>query len=86
MKIFEWLIKALFRLQAFGASFILFGAIAIFIYTKNANISLAIIFLVLGFILGVIVAESIRRKYGLESFFAKIYGSCETKKQVEPPK
>lgn len=75
MKIIEWLIRILFWLQAFTGTFIVFGFIAFIVYTKTENRFVSIILLFLGFLSGVFVAELITRKYGLETFFARIYGS-----------
>ena len=73
-----WLTRILFWLQAFAAPLLLFGLLSFFVYSKgDHNKGLAILLLVLGAIAGTILAEWIRRKYGLENFFSKIYGSPE---------
>ena len=68
----------MFWLQAFVAPVILFGLIAFFLYSKGERYSnMAIVMLGMGVIVGIIVAEYIRRKIGLETFFARIYGPNE---------
>jgi hypothetical protein len=57
-------------MQAFAAPVILFGLIGFWI----GSIDVLIILLIAGAIAGIILAEYIRRKIGLEIFFARIYG------------
>ena len=78
IKIAKWLVRILFWLQAFAAPVLIFGFLSFIMYTKgDQNTGLAILLLVTGVIAGTILAEWIRRKYGLETFFSKIYGSPE---------
>ena len=78
IKIAKWLVRILFWLQAFAAPILLFGFLSFIMYGKGEqNKGLAILLLVTGVIAGTILAEWIRRKYGLETFFSKIYGSPE---------
>ena len=49
------------------------------VYSKTENKIVAIIFLSVGFLGGIFLAEFIRRKYGLEKFFANLYGSAAIK-------
>lgn len=65
-----WFIRIIFWLQAFAAPVILFGLIGLWINKIDFFIPL----LVIGVITGIILAEYIRRKIGLEIFFARIYG------------
>jgi len=83
MKVFEWLIKISFWLQAFAAPVVVFTLIAVVLYSKMGNLSIAIFLCSVGFIGGIILAEFIRRKYGLETFFGKIYGSDKTDEKFE---
>ena len=73
MKIMAWFVRLLFWLQAFAGPLILFGLIAFVFYNKTGNMNLAIILLSIGFFAGIFLAEFIRRKFGLENFFARIY-------------
>jgi len=83
MKIFEGLIKIIFWLQAFGAPVIVFGAIAFFVYNKTSNAFICTLIFSVGIVGGIFFAEFIRRKYGLENFFAMIYGSEGTDEKIE---
>ena len=78
MKSFEWFIRILYWLQAFAAPLILFAAVSLIVYSRTENKIFAIILLSIGFFAGIFLAEFIRRKYGLEKFFAKLYGSAGT--------
>jgi uncharacterized membrane protein YobD (UPF0266 family) len=64
----------LYWLQAFAAPVIFFGFVALLIYNKTENKTIAIFLLSIGFLGGIFLAEFIRRRYGLEDFFAGIYG------------
>ena len=73
-----WLVTIAFWLQAFAAPVILFGLISLAIGNEIAFYAL----LSIGVITGIIVAEYIRRKIGLDTFFARIYGPNEMDKKV----
>ncbi|HMU48096.1 MAG TPA: hypothetical protein PKC72_17155 [Chitinophagaceae bacterium] len=68
-----WIINAIFWLQAFIAPVILFG----FIGVATGSMNILKILIIAGAIIGVFVAEYIRRKIGLDTFFARIYGPNE---------
>ena len=77
-----WLIRFLYWLHAFISPIILLGFIGIVIGKENLLYGL----LVAGAIAGVIFAERIRRKFGLENFFGRISGSntvVEKKKKIK---
>ena len=80
-KILKVLVDIIFWLQAFASPFFLAGLIALFIYIKSGNRSSAIILVTIGVISGIFLAEFIRRKYGLDNFFGKIYGSGKLEKK-----
>ncbi len=87
MKIIKWFIRILFWLQAFAAPLILFGIIAFFVYSKGERYTvIAMVLLGIGVVSGVIIAEYIRRKIGLEIFFARMYGPNKMDKNEEPEK
>jgi energy-converting hydrogenase Eha subunit A len=65
-----WFVNIFFWLQAFVAPVILFGIIA---FLTNAG-KLFIPLLIIGALVGIVIAEYIRRKIGLDIFFARIYG------------
>jgi hypothetical protein len=69
-------------LQAFAAPAIFFAAIALFVYSKAEKYAgIAIGLLIVGGIAGIIVAEYIRRKIGLDTFFGRLYGSSGTEEK-----
>ena len=85
MLLIRLLIRSLFWLQAFFAPVILFGLLALCAYSKGEKYAAAaIVLLVTGGVTGIILAEYIRRKYGLETFFARIYGSNEMDEKNKP--
>lgn len=65
-----WLVTLVFWLQAFAAPVILFGLIGFALGNETAFYVL----LAAGILTGIMVAEYIRRKIGLDTFFARIYG------------
>ena len=81
MKIFEWLIRTLYWVQLFAAPVVLFALISLFVYSRTENKTVVIIFLSFGFVGGIFLAEFIRRKYGLETFFSGIYGTSIVKEK-----
>ena len=86
MKFFELFIRAIYWLQAFVAPVILFGIIGVIIYANNGRLFVIIVSLISGSIAGIFLAEFIRRKYGLENFFSKIYGSGSLGKKDQKTK
>lgn len=83
----QWIISAIFWLQAFAGPVIAAGLLAFFLYSKgehNKNIAIAI--LIAGGIAGIILAEWIRRKYGLDTFFGRIYGPNEMDEKMKGTK
>ena len=82
IKITMWLIRIIFWLQAFAGPVLVFGLLAFLVYSKGEhNNGIAVALIVIGAIAGIILAEWIRRKYGLETFFGRIYGSNEMNQQ-----
>lgn len=66
----------MFWLQAFAAPLFVFGLLSFIVYPKGEhNKGFAIVLIFLGAMTGTILAEWIRRKYVLETFFSRIYGS-----------
>jgi len=62
-----------------AAPVLLFGLISLIVYSKTENKIVAIILFSVGVLGGILLAEFIRRKYGLEKFFANLYGSTTMK-------
>jgi hypothetical protein len=79
MSILKWLIRIIFWLQAFVAPVILMGLVAFAIGKGIFFIPL----LIIGGIAGIVLAEYIRRKFGLETFFAGIYGQNEMDEKLK---
>lgn len=73
-----WLVTIVFWLQAFAAPFILFGLIGLAFRDETTFFVL----LGIGVVAGIIVAEYIRRKIGLDVFFGRIYGPNEMDKKI----
>lgn len=78
MNIIKWFIRIAFWIQAFASPVILFGLIALWVdFTGEKYLIFAIALAGIGVVAGIIVAEYIRRKIGLETFFARLYGPNE---------
>jgi len=78
MKIFNSIVQCFRWLQIFIAPVIICGIIALFTYERSKII--ALIFLMTGIILGICMAEFVRRKYGLGNFFSRLYSNEADKK------
>jgi energy-converting hydrogenase Eha subunit A len=77
-----WFIRIIYWLHAFAAPVIFFGMLALWIDSIDFFIPL----LIIGAVTGVIVAEYIRIKIGLEIFFARIYGPNEMDEKLKKKK
>ena len=77
--ILKWLIRSIFWVQAFAAPVILCGLIALLIGPTIFFIPL----LIIGAVLGIVLAEYICRKFGLENFFGRIYGPNAMDKKLQ---
>lgn len=78
IKFIKFLIQVIFWLQAFLGPLIVSGFIAFIVYSKGEQYKIiAILILIAGVAGGIWLAEFIRRKYGLDTFFARIYGPNE---------
>jgi general stress protein CsbA len=73
MKVFNSIVQGLRWVQIFIAHVIICSIIALLTYENNKTI--AIILLVIGIIGGVVMAELVRRKYGLSNFFSRLYSN-----------
>lgn len=69
-----WFINIIYWLQAFIAPVILLGLIGIGVANSEETV---MVFLSAGALIGIIVAEYIRRKVGLSRFFGGLYGRNE---------
>jgi EamA domain-containing membrane protein RarD len=87
IKITRVTVQASFWLEAFAAPILICGIIAFIIYSNNeSNKFIAIVVLIAGIISAIALAEFIRRKYGLDNFFSKIYGSGELDNDISKDK
>lgn len=69
-----WFVRIFLWLQAFGAVMLGFGLLIFILNRSFNNDTLTIILIITGAVAGIVVAEYIRRKWGLEEFFGRIYG------------
>jgi hypothetical protein len=82
IRFIKFLIQAIFWLQAFIAPVLLCSIAGFIIDISNThNKFLAYMVFGFGIIGGIILAEFIRRKYGLDTFFSKISNSDELNKE-----
>jgi hypothetical protein len=87
MKFLSFIIHLVFWLWLFLVPTGLLGFIAWYQYAKNPkNTVIPILILTAGICLGVFIAEFVRRKYGLDSFFGSIKASRDFDKFNEPDK
>ena len=76
-----WLAKIIYWLQAFLCPLVICTAIGFWI---ESDISIPS--LIIGAVLGIILAEYIRRKIGLDVFFGRIYGPNEMDEKLKKKK
>ncbi|MEI9959039.1 MAG: hypothetical protein WDM90_22610 [Ferruginibacter sp.] len=70
MKIIAFLINAIYWLGIFISPVLIFSFVVLWLYSNNTtSLSLSILIGILGLILGILFAEYVRRKYGLNNFF-----------------
>lgn len=74
-----WFINILYWLQAFSAPVILMGFVSLAIGNEKWITPL----LTAGVLIGIILAEFIRRRVGLDTFFSRIYGPNEMDEKWE---
>lgn len=73
MKIFMFFINAIYWLGIFIVPTGIMSFLGIWIYIKNeSNLLYSIILIIVGLVLGIFLAEKIRRKYGLDNFFGRL--------------
>ncbi len=74
-----WLVTIIYWLQAFAAPVILFGIIGFAIGNEN----LLYVLLFIGAVAGIFLAEYIRRRFGLDTFFGRVYGPNEMDEKLK---
>ncbi|MBN8685375.1 MAG: hypothetical protein J0M10_00095 [Chitinophagales bacterium] len=72
-----WFINIIYWLHAFIGPVLLFLISGLAVNKENWIMPL----LIAGVIMGILLAEFIRRKYGLSTFFSRIYGPNEMDKK-----
>jgi hypothetical protein len=76
-----WIVTILYWLQLFICPVLICGISGFFI-TKD----LPVVALIIGVVIGVVAAEYVRRKIGLDTFFAGIYGSKQINDKLDEKK
>ena len=78
IKIIKHFVYLILWLWAFIVPAGIFAFIGFLLYNKSsANLPYSIIITIIGIILGVVLAEYIRKKYGLDYFFGKLLSTPE---------
>jgi len=73
MKVFMFFINGIFWLWVFIVPAGILAFVAYWLYLKSAgNIAYSIIIGVTGIVLGVVLAEYVRKRYGLDNFFGRL--------------
>lgn len=73
LKIFIFFINTIYWLGIFIVPRGILSFFGVWIYLKNeSNLSYSIILIVVGILLGIFLAEKIRKKYGLSNFFGRL--------------
>ncbi len=71
-----FIINAIFWLWLFIVPTGVLGLGALWLYLKSGdNLPISIIIALIGFAIGVMLAEYVRKKYGLDIFFGRLHGS-----------
>jgi len=83
IKLIRIIITIGFWLHAFAIPFLICSLCAFIIYSDYGNKLFAIVIWGIGITAGILLAEFIRRKYGLDNFFSKIYGHPEFEKEIK---
>jgi hypothetical protein len=82
MKVFMFLVNTILWLQAFLMPAGLLGFLAFILYAKDpGNLPFSIIILVAGIAAGTMLAEHIRKGYGLAHFFGKLLSTPELERE-----
>lgn len=72
------IMEIIYWIEIFLAPFLAFSIIGVIIYFNNTNYGwLCILLMILGGVLGIILAERIRRKYGTATYMGRILGNSE---------
>jgi hypothetical protein len=78
MRFFMLFINTIYWIWLFVIPMIPMGIVSIWIYDRSSkNLPYIILLGIMGLILGVLLAESVRKKHGLSTFFSWILGSTD---------
>lgn len=79
------IMEVIYWIQLFMAPFLPLSIIGLIIYFNNTNYAwLCIILILIGTVLGIILAERIRRKYGTVTYMGRIKGNSEFVEDDKP--
>lgn len=78
MKIFMFFVNAVYWLHLFIVPVMVFSFAAFWIYAKDdSNMVYALLLVLAGILLGIFIAEKVRRKYGLSNFFGGMASTAD---------
>ena len=76
MRVFFFLINTIYWLWLFIVPAGILGIVSVLLYLKSKdNLPFSIIITLVGIILGIALAEYIRKRYGLDNFFGSIHST-----------
>jgi hypothetical protein len=79
------IMEVIYWIQLFMAPFLPLSIIGIIIYFNNTNYGwLCVTLMLVGVVLGIILAERIRRKYGTTTYMGRIKGNSEFIEEKKP--
>ena len=83
-KIIAFLINVIYWLELFIVPAIISGFVALWLYSNNTTgLLLSILIAIVGIISGTLLAEYIRRRYGLDNFWSGISSPLVDKKEED---
>jgi uncharacterized membrane protein (DUF485 family) len=84
MKLMMFLVNTIYWLCLFIVPSGIIGFIALWLYTDNAiGITLSILISALGIVIGILLAEYIRKNYGLINFFSRLSSTPDIENRNE---
>ncbi len=73
MRVFMFFINAIFWFWVFIVPAGVMGLVGFWLYIKTTdNLPYSILITIFGIIIGIVLAELVRKKYGLDSFFGRL--------------
>ena len=83
IKFLKFVTNCYYWIQVFAAPFLIFGIIALIIFSYFQKYEIvAYILLGVGIIAGIFFAEYVRRKHGYDVFFSKVFGSADIDEKI----